>query len=93
MPPYSIANSGHNLINSPIIPIMENMKPIMGKLCVFQNLVYIYPVYVTDQKDGVRSVDSTPVFYFSGSGDRILQTKRQNVVLNLLLLMKRKLKK
>ena len=29
MPPYSIANSSHNLINSPIIPIMENMKPIM----------------------------------------------------------------
>jgi hypothetical protein len=29
MPPYSISNSSHNLINSPIIPIMENMKPIM----------------------------------------------------------------
>ena len=40
MPPYSIANSSHNLINSPIIPIMENMKPIMEFAEIFQILEF-----------------------------------------------------
>ena len=55
-----------------------------GNLCVFQNLVYIYLVIVTDQKDGVSSVDSTYSFYFSGSGDRIQQgTERRRLKHNI----------
>ena len=55
-----------------------------GNLCEFQNLVYIYLETVIDQKDEVISVDSTYVFYFLRSGDRIQQgTERRRLKHNI----------